>query len=224
LKKKWIARTSSALYVYFCYMELPSKHLAEVVEQFASLPSIGRRSALRLALDLLKRSPEEIERFSNAFINMKANVKICSSCGNISDNEICSICSNTARDHSIICVVEDARDVMAIESTRSYKGVYHVLGGVISPMDGLGPEDLNIFSLISKVEKSPPIEIIFALSATMEGDTTNFYLYKKLQHLNLSITTLSRGVAVGTELHYADELTLGRSIQQRLPFDATFNR
>jgi len=205
-------------------MELPSKHLAEVVEQFASLPSIGRRSALRLALDLLKRSPEEIERFANAFVNMKSKVKICSSCGNISDNDQCSICSNTARDHSIICVVEDARDVMAIESTRSYRGVYHVLGGVISPMDGLGPEDLNIFSLIEKVEKNPPTEIIFALGATMEGDTTNFYLYKKLQHLGLSITTLSRGVAVGTELHYADEITLGRSIQQRLPFETTFNR
>jgi recombination protein RecR len=205
-------------------MDLPSKHLAEVVEQFASLPSIGRRSALRLALALLKRSPEEIERFAAAFINMKKNVKICSSCGNISDFEQCSICSNSARDHSIICVVEDARDVMAIESTRSYKGIYHVLGGVISPMDGLGPEDLNIHSLIEKVEKTPPAEIIFALGATMEGDTTNFYLYKKLQHLRLSITMLSRGVAVGTELHYADELTLGRSIQQRLPFETTFNR
>ncbi len=211
-------------YVYICAMDLPSKYLAEAVEQLASLPSVGRRSALRLALDLLKRSPEEIERFAQAFLAMKEKVKLCASCGNIADLDICAICSNPGRDHSIICVVEDARDVMAIESTRSYKGIYHVLGGVISPMDGLGPEDLNIHSLVEKVTKKPPAEIIFALGATMEGDTTNFYLYKKLQHLGLSITTLSRGVAVGTELHYADELTLGRSIQQRLPFETTFNR
>jgi recombination protein RecR len=212
------------MYAYICFMDLPSKHLAEAVEQLASLPSVGKRSALRLALELLKRSPEEIERFAQAFVAMKEKVKLCNSCGNISDLDLCNICSNPGRDHSIICVVEDARDVMAIESTRSYKGIYHVLGGVISPMDGLGPEDLNILSLINKVEQTSPSEIIFALGATMEGDTTNFYLYKKLQYLGPSITTLSRGVAVGTELHYADELTLGRSIQQRLPFETTFNR
>jgi recombination protein RecR len=205
-------------------MDIPSRHIAEAVEQLATLPGIGRRGALRLALDLLKRSPEEIEQFSNAFTAMKQNVRICKSCGNISDNDICSICSNPQRDHKTICIVEDIRDIMAIESTASFRGIYHVLGGVISPMDGLGPDDLNIASLIRKIEGELPNEIIFALSATMEGDTTNFYIYKKIQHLPIKVTTLSRGVAVGTELHYADELTLGRSMIQRMPFETTFSK
>lgn len=203
-------------------MEIPSKHIEEAVEQLASLPSIGKRSALRLALTLLKRSPQDIAKFANAFINMKNEVKTCTSCGNISDKQICVICTNVNRINSQVCVVEDIRDIMAIEATSSYKGIYHVLGGIISPMDGIGPNDLNIASLIKKAENKEIEEIIFALNATMEGDTTNFFLYKKLQPFNLTITTLSRGVAVGSELHYADELTLGRSIQQRLPFEATF--
>lgn len=204
-------------------MELPSKDLVEAVEQLASLPSIGKRSALRLVLNLLKRSPEEVERFASSFIDLKKNIKYCKSCGNISDTDICRICANPNRDHSTVCVVEDIRDIMAIEATASYNGVYHVLGGIISPMDGLGPDDLNLESLIDKVTDGKVSEIIFALSSTMEGDTTIFYIFKKLSSFDLKFTTLSRGVAVGTELHYADELTLSRSISQRLPFDGSFN-
>ncbi|MBW7867714.1 MAG: recombination protein RecR [Brumimicrobium sp.] len=203
-------------------MDLPSKHLNDIVTQFASLPSIGKRSALRLVLELLKRSPQEIEQFSDALLAMKEHIKHCKNCGNISDTEICTICSNPLRDQRTICVVEDIRDVMAIEATGTFKGIYHVLGGIISPMEGRGPNDLNIPSLIEKVDNNSVDEIIFALSATMEGDTTNFYIYKKIKDKNLTVTTLSRGVAIGTELQYADELTLGRSILQRLPFESTF--
>ncbi|PWH86889.1 recombination mediator RecR [Brumimicrobium oceani] len=203
-------------------MDLPSKYLNEAVEQFASLPSIGKRSALRLVLDLLKRSPEEIDRFSNAIKGIKENIKYCENCGNISDDKKCVICANPAREHRTVCVVEDIRDIMAIEATRSYRGIYHVLGGVISPMDGQGPEDLNIPTLLTKVREDKIDEIIFALSSTMEGDTTNFYIYKKISPSDITVTTLSRGVSVGSELHYADELTLGRSILQRLPFESTF--
>ncbi|RFC53155.1 recombination mediator RecR [Brumimicrobium aurantiacum] len=203
-------------------MDLPSKYLNEAVEQFASLPSIGKRSALRLVLDLLKRSPEQIDRFSNAVQNIKDNINYCINCGNISDDKICVICANPSREHRTVCVVEDIRDILAIEATRSYQGIYHVLGGVISPMDGQGPEDLNIPTLLDKVENGKVDEIIFALSSTMEGDTTNFYIYKKISPTNIKVTTLSRGVSIGSELHYADELTLGRSILQRLPFESTF--
>ncbi len=203
-------------------MDIPSKILNKAIEQLASLPSVGKRSALRLALDLLKRSPEEIEAFTSAIHELKAKTKFCSSCGNISDHVICEICANPQRDHSTVCVVEDIRDVMAIESTGSYKGIYHVLGNVISPMDGIGPEDLNLDKLLEKVEAGTVNEVIFALSATMEGDTTNFYIYKKIKAFNVQVSTLSRGVAVGTELHYADELTLGRSITQRLPYETSF--
>ncbi|MGB0933856.1 MAG: recombination mediator RecR [Lishizhenia sp.] len=204
-------------------MDIPSKFIEEAVEQLASLPSIGKRSALRLVLNILKRSPEDVDKFAQAFIQMKKEVKTCSSCGNISDKTLCAICNNPNRLKTQVCVVEDIRDVMAIEATSSYKGVYHVLGGIISPMDGVGPNDLNIGSLLRKAENKEIEEVIFALNATMEGDTTNFFLYKKLQPFNVTVTTLSRGVAVGSELHYADELTLGRSIQQRLPFESTFS-
>jgi recombination protein RecR len=166
----------------------------------------------------LNRSEDEIEQFSRSFIEMKQNTKMCSSCGNISDNEVCSICSDDRRDHSIICVVEDIRDILAIEATESYKGIYHVLGGIISPMDGIGPADLNISSLVEKTSTGNVTEIIFALSPTMEGDTTNFYLYKKLNGQPIIITTLSRGVAIGTELQYADEMTLSRSLIKRQLF------
>jgi recombination protein RecR len=203
-------------------VDIPSKNLNKAIEQLASLPSVGKRSALRLALDLLKRAPEEVKAFTQAINELKENIKYCKSCGNISDYEICEICANPSRDHRLICVVEDIRDVMAIESTGSFKGVYHVLGNVISPMEGIGPEDLNISELIFKVAHNKVDEIIFALSSTMEGDTTNFYLYKKLKEYQIIVSTLSRGVAVGTELHYADELTLGRSISQRLPYEQTF--
>lgn len=199
-------------------MNIPSKYIENAVEQLSSLPGIGKRTALRLVLQLLNRSEGEIEQFAQAFTEMKQHVKKCASCGNVSDTEICSICSNEKRDHSIICVVEDIRDVLAIESTESYKGIYHVLGGIISPMDGVGPSDLNIQSLVTKAESGNVNEIIFALSPTMEGDTTNFYLYKKLESKPVMVTSLSRGVAVGTELQYADELTLSRSLLQRQPF------
>ena len=199
-------------------MKFSSKHIENAVEQLASLPGIGKRTALRLVLQLLNRSEGEIQQFSDAFVAMKQHVKKCQTCGNISDMEICSICLDENRDHTIICVVEDIRDVLAIESTNMYKGVYHVLGGIISPMDGVGPSDLNIQSLIARSTSGHVIEIIFALSPTMEGDTTNFYLYKKLNTAPVMITSLSRGVAVGTELQYANEVTLSRSIMQRQPF------
>lgn len=205
-------------------MDLPSKYLTEAVEQLASLPSIGKRSALRLVMDLLKRSPEEVKRFSDSFLHMKENIQFCEKCGNICDGKLCTICINPSRENKMVCIVEDIRDILAIESTGSYKGVYHVLGGVISPMDGIGPEDLAVDQLISRVSSGEVEEIIFALSSTMEGDTTNFYLYKKISDFNITVTTLSRGVAIGTELHYADELTLGRSILQRLPFESTFKK
>jgi recombination protein RecR len=202
----------------FYNLNIPSKYLENAVDQLASLPGIGRRTALRLALHLLKRSETEIDDFSASLIELKQKIKACKNCGNISDYVVCPICENPNRDHQTICIVEDIRDVMAIESTGSYKGIYHVLGGLISPMDGIGPNDLNIESLVEKVSIGQTKEIIFALSPTMEGDTTNFYLFKKLQGFSPFITALSRGVAVGSELQYADEITLSRSIQQRQEF------
>ncbi len=199
-------------------MNFPSKYLEDAVEQLSSLPSIGKRTALRLVLNLLKRSDDELDRFAQVFSDLKTHVKSCSSCGNISDTSTCDICANPNRNHSIICVVEDVRDVMAIESTRTYSGRYHVLGGIISPMDGIGPTDLFIQPLIDRCETQVVEEVILALSPTMEGDTTNFYLFKKLHGSQVEISTLSRGIAVGSELQYADELTLSRSIQQRTPY------
>jgi recombination protein RecR len=199
-------------------MNLPSKYLDRAVEQLSSLPGIGKRTALRLALQLLKRDANEIQAFSNAILELKSNTHSCITCNNISDSRECAICSNANRDHSIICVVEDIRDVMAIESTNSFRGLYHVLGGVISPMDGISPSDLYIDGLINRIETGGMKEIIFALSPTMEGDTTNFYLFKKIKDFDILITTLSRGVSVGSELQYADEITLGRSLIQRQEF------
>lgn len=199
-------------------MKISSKYIDEAVEQLSSLPGIGKKTALRLVLQMLNRSETEIQQFSESFVEMNKMVKKCTSCGNISDQELCEICQNPNRDHAQICVVEDIRDVMALESTNYYKGIYHVLGGIISPMDGIGPADLNISALIEKVQKEEVKEIIFALSTNMEGDTTNFYLFKKLAPFKINITCLSRGVAIGTELQYADELTLGRSLINRQPF------
>ena len=199
-------------------MSLPSKYLDRAVEQLSSLPGIGKRTALRMALQLLKRDKEEIAAFSHSIIELKGNTLECEVCNNISDTPKCTICSNSARDTSIICVVEDIRDIMAIESTQSFKGLYHVLGGIISPMDGVGPSDLYIDSLVDRISEGVVKEVIFALSPTMEGDTTNFYLYKKISNHDLLITALSRGVSVGTELQYADEVTLGRSLAQRQVF------
>lgn len=200
-------------------MKIPSRHIENAVEQMSSLPGIGRRTALRMVLQLMNRSEEEIRAFSEAFIEMKKNVKKCNCCGNVSDQETCSICLNDKRDHALICVVEDIRDVLAIEATESYNGVYHVLGGIISPMDGIGPSDLNIPNLIERVRTTEVNEIVFALSPTMEGDTTNFFLFKKLKEFSITISTISRGVAVGAELQYADEVTLSRSLINRHPFE-----
>ena len=198
--------------------------MEQAVAHLSSLPGIGKRTALRLALALLKRDKEEVKSFAQAISNLKEHVNSCKVCHNISDEEICSICSNPKRDHSVICVVEDMRDVLAIENTQQYNGLYHVLGGVISPMDGIGPSHLFVESLIEKSASEEVKEIIFALSTTLEGDTTNFYLYRKLDSHDVNISTLSRGISIGDELHYADELTLGRSILNRTPFENSIRK
>jgi len=200
-------------------MEFSSKLLENAVNEVAQLPGIGKRSALRLVLHLLKQPKEKTTFLSNALISMREEVKFCVSCHNISDASVCDICSNTKRDHHIICVVEDVRDVMAIENTGQYRGIYHVLGGKISPIDGIGPSQLKINSLVEKVKLGGVNEIIFALSSTMEGDTTNFYIYKQIQDRDIVTSTIARGISVGDELEYADEVTLGRSILQRVPFE-----
>ncbi len=205
-------------------MELPSKHLNEAVEAIASLPGIGRKSALRLALHLLRRDKLEVDQFAAAIAGMKENVRFCEVCGNISDGPKCNICTHPKRDESVVCIVEDLRDVLAIESTQLFQGKYHVLGGIISPMDGIGPSDLNISSLFPRLEDEAVKEVILALNATMEGDTTAFYLYKKLEQYNLKVSSIARGVSIGDELQYTDEITLGRSIQHRTPFEQTLSR
>ncbi|MES2838572.1 MAG: recombination mediator RecR [Bacteroidota bacterium] len=204
-------------------MHYPSKLLEEAVNQFNQLPGIGKKTALRLALHLLKKDTKEVEFFGNTFINLRSKIQYCNSCHNISETAVCNICSNTKRDTELICVVEDIRDVLAIENTSQFNGVYHVLGGIISPMDGIGPKDLTIDSLIERVKLHSVREIILALSTTMEGDTTNFYIYKKLKDLSVNVSTIARGIAVGDELEYADEVTLGRSILQRTPYEKTIS-
>jgi len=200
-------------------MNFPSKLIEEAVEQFAKLPGIGRKTALRLALNLLQMDKDQVNRFGQAFIDLRNNIKYCSDCHNISDLDVCEICSNTSRDESMLCIVEDIRDVMAIENTHQFKGKYHVLGGVISPMDGIGPSDLNITSLEEKVHSGIVKEVIMALSTTMEGDTTNFYIFKKLKESNVKLSVIARGISIGDELEYADEVTLGRSILNRTPYE-----
>ncbi|MBP8790537.1 MAG: recombination protein RecR [Breznakibacter sp.] len=198
-----------------------SRLLENAVNEFAKLPGIGRKTALRLVLHLLRQEADSVNHFSEAIRQVRTEIKYCHSCNNISDTEVCEICADDKRDHSVICVVESIRDVMAIENTRQFNGLYHVLGGVISPMDGIGPDDLNIGSLEEKIKEGKVDEIILALSTTMEGDTTNFYLYKRFAANPVSITTIARGISVGDELEYADEVTLGRSLVNRLPFDKT---
>ena len=202
-------------------MDFSSKFLETAIEEIALLPGIGKRTALRLALHLLKQPQSQTTDLAKALVDLKTKVKQCRSCHNISDNELCGICANHSRDHSIICVVEDIRDVMAIENTEQYKGIYHVLGGKISPMEGVGPNQLNIETLVDKVKTGKVAEVIFALSSTMEGDTTNFYIYKQIQasKRSLKTSTIARGISIGDELEYADEITLGRSILQRVPFE-----
>ena len=199
-------------------MEIPSVYLERAVGQFAGLPGIGRKTAMRLVLHLLRREREDVETLATSLSDLVANVRYCRVCHNICDEDECSICRSPRRDHSIICVVENVQDVMAIEATQSYKGVYHVLGGIISPIDGIGPQDLEIDSLIERVNAGGVSEVIFALSPTMEGDTTCFYIFRKLANANVKITTIARGVAQNEQLHYTDELTLGRSILDRRPF------
>ena len=204
-------------------MNYSSKLLEKAVEEFAKLPGIGKKTALRLVLNLLNREVNDVTRFATAITSLREEIRFCKKCHNISDIEICQLCSNPSRDNSTLCVVEDIRDVMAIENTQQYRGLYHVLGGVISPMDGIGPQHLNIESLIDKVNSGEVKEIIFALSTTMEGDTTNFYIFKKLKETSVKVSTIARGIAFGDELEYADEITLGRSIANRLPYESSIN-
>jgi|SRR6185436_4990420 len=196
-----------------------SKLLEDAVNEFAGLPGIGKKTALRLVLSLLKRPVGEIEQFGNAIIRLRSNINYCKSCNNISETEICNICASPKRDKNIICVVEDIRDVLAIENTGQYTGIYHVLGGIINPMEGIGPSQLNIENLVLKATSKTIDEVIMALSTTMEGDTTVFYLYKKLKPYDIKISAIARGVAIGGELEYADEITLGRSIVNRTPYE-----
>jgi len=196
-----------------------SRLIEAVVGEFSKLPGIGRKTALRLALHLLKKDKSEAEALGRSIIRMREDVKTCKHCHNVSDEEVCGICSDPRRDRTLVCVVEDIRDVMAIENTGQYKGLYHILGGIISPMDGVGPGDLHIGSLEAKVAEGGIQEVIMALPATMEGDTTNYYLYKKLRDFPARITTLARGISMGDELEYADEVTLGRSILNRVPYE-----
>lgn len=200
--------------------QYPSQLLERAVEAFSQLPGVGRKTALRLVLHLLRQSTEDVDSFANAVIRVKHDVKYCKVCHNISDNEVCSICSDPRRDSSVVCVVENIQDVMAIENTQQFHGLYHVLGGIISPMDGIGPHDLEIESLVERVEEGTVKEIILALASTMEGDTTNFYISRKLKDTGVKLSVIARGISVGDELEYTDEVTLGRSILNRTPFES----
>ncbi|MCL2511076.1 MAG: recombination mediator RecR [Bacteroidales bacterium] len=203
--------------------DIHSKYLERAVEALGSLPGIGKRTALRLALYLLDRDLTEVESLANAIVLLKQNVRYCNSCNNISDRETCTICQNPLRDHTTICLVENIRDVIAIENTHVYRGVYHVLGGVISPIEGIGPNDLSIELLMQRLQNHKINEIIFALPATVEGDTTGFYIYRKIEMFNIKTSILARGIAVGDNLEYTDEISLSRSIQQRLPYSSNIN-
>ena len=200
--------------------QYPSQLLEKAVAEFAKLPGIGRKTALRLVLWLLRQEDEEAEQFAEAVRRLKQEVKYCKTCHNISDTDLCPICADPKRDSSLVCVVENIQDVMAIENTQQYHGLYHVLGGVISPMDGLGPSDIEIDSLVSRVAEGQVKEVILALSPTMEGDTTNFYIFRKLAGYEVKVSVIARGVSVGNELEYTDEVTLGRSIMNRTPFNS----
>jgi recombination protein RecR len=205
-------------------MNFSSKLLENAVAEFAKLPGVGQKTALRLVLHLLNQDPAEVERFSQAMTKLRNEIQFCRLCHNISDQPVCEICSSTRRDHTTICVVEDTRDVMAIQNTDQYNGVYHVLGGLISPMDGIGPSDLQVDSLVERMKQNEVKEVIFALSATMEGDTTIFYLNKRLKDFNINISTIARGIAFGGELEYVDEVTLGRSIVTRVPYENSLSK
>lgn len=197
----------------------PSKRVEQAVEELSKLPGIGKRTALRLALHLLKQDKLYADALGNSIIRMRNEITYCKKCHNISDHELCDICSDHSRDQTLICVVEDVRDVLAIENTAQYKGIYHVLGGIISPMDGIGPEDLNIEELVDRIKNEEVKELIMALPTTIEGDTTNYYIHKLIKDKAVKMSTIARGVAIGNELEYADEITLGRSIINRTPYD-----
>lgn len=201
--------------------QISSSPFNNAVEKLASLPGIGNKTALRLVLQLLNRDPQEIEEFGNAFVGLSEQIQYCNSCYNISDTPTCNLCSNPSRSDNMICVVENILDVIAIEKTNQFSGKFHVLGGIISPMEGIGPSDIKIPELIERINIKKPKEIIMALSTTMEGDATNFYIYKKLGHLDINVTTIARGVGIGDEIEYTDELTLGRSLLNRIPFKNT---
>ena len=201
--------------------QYPSALLEKAVGEFAKLPGIGKKTAMRLVLHLLRQDAQTVEAFGNAMITLKHEVKYCKVCHNISDTEVCKICSKPSRESSTVCVVENIRDVMAVENTQQYKGLYHVLGGVISPMDGIGPSDLQIESLVERVKSGEVKEVILALSSTMEGDTTNFYIFRKLAPYDVKLTMIARGISIGDELEYTDEVTLGRSIVNRTVFTGT---
>ena len=200
--------------------QYPSQLLERAVEAFSQLPGVGRKTALRLVLHLLRQPADEVDGFAEAVVRVKHDVKYCKVCHNISDSDVCSICSDPRRDASLVCVVEDIQDVMAIENTQQFHGLYHVLGGIISPMDGVGPHDLEIDSLVKRVDEGGVKEVILALASTMEGDTTNFYLSRKLKGKNVKLSVIARGISVGDELEYTDEVTLGRSILNRTPFES----
>ena len=200
-------------------MEFSSKLIETAVNEISNLPGIGKKTALRLVLHLLKQSESQSLNLASAISEMRLKVNFCDNCHNISDSDNCEICSNPRRDQDIICVVEDIRDVMAIEKTSSFNGLYHVLGGKISPLDGIGPDDINIDSLVEKVKNNKIREVIFALSSTMEGDTTNFYIFRKISEYNVVTSTIARGISIGDDLEYTDEVTLGRSITDRIPFE-----
>ncbi|MBT8385027.1 MAG: recombination mediator RecR [Bacteroidia bacterium] len=200
-------------------MNFSSKLLENAVSEVSQLPGIGKRTALRLVLHLLKQPKERTTYLTSALENLKEHIKLCEKCHNISDMEICEICANKNRDEQLVCVVEDIRDVMAIESTSQFRGLYHVLGGKISPIEGIGPQNLTIESLVKKVKQGIIKELIFALSPTMEGDTTNFYIYRQIEDVDIKVSTISRGISIGDELEYTDEVTLGRSILNRIPFE-----
>ncbi len=205
-------------------MELPSALLENAVNEFSKLPGIGKKSALRLVLYLLKQDTASVATFSEAITRMRNDIKFCQRCRNISDADICAICANSMRNNHQICVVENIRDVIAIESTQQFNGTYHVLGGIISPLDGIGPDQLSIESLVQRIKNEETEELIFALSPNIQGDTTIYYIQKKLQPLNIRITTIARGIAFGGELEYADEMTLARSLQNRLPVEKYVSR
>jgi recombination protein RecR len=200
-------------------MDLPSKWLERAVDEVAQLPGIGKRTALRLVLHLLKRPSVQTQQLAQALTDLRTNIKYCRECHNMSDQDICGLCTSSKRDRGLVMVVEDVRDVMAIEATGQYGGLYHVLGGKISPMEGIGPQDLTIGALVEKAKSGSISELIFALSSTMEGDTTNFYIFRQIEGLGIKTSTIARGISVGDELAYADEVTLGRSILQRIPFE-----